>query len=331
VKVAITHDDPDITSLFRHLLSEAGHDVSWTAADGKTTLRKARENPPDLIIIKLLLSDIPTPELISQIISGKQITIIVVGTSIKKQTSKVFEAMSAGALDAFSEPSTDDPESIKDIKQKIKNISLLHNSISSSKQNKKIDIKDDMPLVAIGSSTGGPAALIKVLSKIKPDTKATFVVIQHMDKEFSHGMVKWINEQTELKVEIARENKKPLAGIIYCASTNDHLILKNNGCFEYTEDPKDYPYRPSVDVFFESAIAHWPNKMIGVLLTVMGKDGANGLLSFYNRDMLTIAQDEESCAVYGMPKAASELNAARKILHIDDIGDAINKELKTLK
>jgi len=169
------------------------------------------------------------------------------------------------------------------------------------------------------------------LSKIKPDTKATFVIIQHIDKEFSHGMIKWIDEQTELKVEIAKENKKPLPGIIYCASTNDHLILKSDGCFEYTKEPENYPYRPSVDVFFESAITHWPNKMIGVLLTGMGKDGASGLLSFYNRGMLTIAQNEESCAVYGMPKAANDLNAARKILHIDDIGDAINKALKTLK
>jgi len=331
VKIAITHDDLDITRLFRYLLSETGHDVIWTALDGKTALRKAEEKSPDLIIIKLSLPDISTPDLIKKLISEKQTTIIVVGKAIKKQTGKVFEAMSAGALDAFSEPSTEEPESIKDIKQKIKNISLLHNSIILDKQKKSIEIKDNLPLVAIGSSTGGPAALIKVLSKIKADTKATFVVIQHMDKEFSRGMVKWIDEQTELKVEIARENKKPLPGIIYCASTNDHLILKNNGCFEYTKNPEDYPYRPSVDVFFESAIAHWPNKMIGVLLTGMGKDGANGLLSFYNRDMLTIAQDEESCAVYGMPKAAKDLNAAKKILHIDDIGDAINKALKTLK
>jgi two-component system, chemotaxis family, response regulator WspF len=330
MKVAVTHSNLDITRLFRYILSEIGHEVIWTALDGKTALRKAEENPADLIIMKLSLSDISTPELIKQILDKKQTTIIMVGKSIKKQPSKVFEAMSAGALDAFSEPSTDEPESIKDIKRKIKNISLLHDSISSNKKTKPVGIKDNLPLVAIGSSTGGPAALIKVLNKIKPDTKATFVVIQHMDKQFSHGMVKWIDEQTDIKVEIAKIDQKPVAGIVYCAGTNDHLIIKKNGHFDYTENPVDYPYRPSVDAFFESAITHWPNKMIGVLLTGMGRDGASGLLSFYNRDMFTIAQNEESCAVYGMPKAAIELNAAKKILHIDDIGDAINKALKTI-
>jgi len=138
VKVAITHDDLDITRLFRYLLSETGHEVVWTALDGKTALRKAEEKSPDLIIIKISLPDISTPDLIKQIISKKQTTIIVVGKSIKKQAGKVFEAMSAGALDAFSEPSTDDPGSIKDIKQKIKNISLLHDSISSSKKIKAL-------------------------------------------------------------------------------------------------------------------------------------------------------------------------------------------------
>lgn len=117
----------------------------------------------------------------------------------------------------------------------------------------------------------------------------------------------------------------------YFAGTDDHLILQKNGRFKYTEEPVHYPYRPSIDVFFESAVTHWPNKIIGVLLTGMGRDGASGLLSLHNRNMFTIAQNKESCAVYGMPKAAIELNAVKKVLHIDDIGDAINKTLKTIK
>lgn len=330
MKVAISHDDLDVTHLFKYLLSEIGHEVIWSAIDGKTTLTKTSERLPDLIIIKLSLTDMSAAEVIKQIIAEQQTTIIVVGKSIKKQASKVFDAMSAGALDAFSEPSTENPDSIRELKQKIKNINNLHRSISKPRTNKPYEIDSNLPLVAIGSSTGGPAALIKVLRKIEPSTKATFVIIQHMDKQFSQGMVRWINEQTKIKVEMAKTNHKPEAGIVYVAGTNDHLILKKNGRFDYTEDPIEYPYRPSVDVFFESAITHWPNKMIGVLLTGMGRDGANGLLSFYNRDMLTIAQDEQSCAVYGMPKAAAELNAAEKILPIDDIGDAINKALKNI-
>ena len=114
---------------------------------------------------------------------------------------------------------------------------------------------------------------------------------------------------------------------MYIASTDDHLIIQPSGLFDYTAEPVKYPYRPSVDVFFESAVANWPHQMIGVLLTGMGRDGANGLLSFYNRGMLTIAQNEASCAVFGMPKAAIALNAAQKILPVDDIGNAINQAL----
>ncbi|HEY9050756.1 MAG TPA: chemotaxis protein CheB, partial [Gammaproteobacteria bacterium] len=149
----------------------------------------------------------------------------------------------------------------------------------------------------------------------------------HMDNQFSEGLVKWLDEQTNIRVEMARSKQIPQSGMAYVAGTSDHLVLTKEGRFEYTADPKDYPYRPSIDVFFESAVAHWPNQIIGVLLTGMGRDGANGLLSLHNRGMLTIAQNEASCAVYGMPKAAAKLNAAQEILHIDDIGPAITEAI----
>ena len=168
---------------------------------------------------------------------------------------------------------------------------------------------------------------MKVLSKLPPRPNAVIVIIQHMDNHFSAGMARWIDEQTPLQVQIAQAGQKPEAGIAYVAGTDDHLVLDKTGCFDYVQEPEDYPYRPSVDVFFNSAVAHWPNRMIGVLLTGMGRDGASGLLSFYNRGMLTIAQDEQSCAVFGMPKAAIALNAASKVLHIDHIGQAIGDAL----
>ncbi|MBI3188800.1 MAG: chemotaxis-specific protein-glutamate methyltransferase CheB [Gammaproteobacteria bacterium] len=327
--MAIVHDNPDVTRLIRHLLTNTEHHVCWDCTTSKAAINLCRDNQPDLLLLKLDMPDMPATDLIRHIMVNTPTTIIVISQSIKKQPGKVFEAMSAGALDAFSEPSTNDSQSIEDLQRKIRNINSLHKATLSpfTPVRKKID--KSLPLIAIGASTGGPAALVKVLAKLPVKPHAVIVVIQHMDKQFSDGMARWIDEQVRIKVEIAQASQVPEAGCVYLAAGDDHLVLNKSGLFEYTAEPVNYPYRPSVDVFFESAVANWPNQMIGVLLTGMGRDGANGLLSFYNRGMLTIAQNEESCAVFGMPKAAISLNAAQRILHLDDIGDAINDLLNT--
>lgn len=327
MNVAIIHNDENTSRLIDYLLIDLGHTVSWTALQGKDAIAKCQSSLPDLLLISLDLTDMSCTEVIRHIMQHTPTTIIVVSKSVKKYPTRVFEAMSAGALDAFTEPSTEDPASFQELKRKIKNIASLHKSAHSSPTPLQTQIEKGLVLVAIGASTGGPAALVKVLSALPAKPDAAIVIIQHMDKQFSEGMAKWLDEQTRIKVEIAKPNQKPVAGTAYIAAGEDHLILKKNGCFDYTAEPVDYPYRPSVDVFFESAVACWPNRMIGVLLTGMGRDGANGLLSFYNRNMLTIAQNEESCAVFGMPKAAIALNAAKKVLHINDIGNAIRDAL----
>jgi len=324
MRIAVVHDDPEIAGLCSYLLADTGHETIWTATDGKSAIENCIQDLPDLILLKLTLSDLTCSEVVKKIMADTPTTIIIVSESIKNNPAKVFEAMSAGALDAVTEPKTDNPDSIKEMKRKIKNINNLHKSIKTT-QTKKPDkkIEKGLPLIAIGSSTGGPAALVKILSKLPKGLHSAIVIIQHMDIQFTEGMVDWINKQTGLKIEIAKPKQKPKPGIIYVAGTNDHLVLLKDSSFAYTVEPEKYPYRPSVDVFFESALTHWPNEIIGVLHTGMGRDGASGLLSLYNRGMLTIAQDQKSCAVFGMPKAAAEMNAASKILPIEKIADAI--------
>ncbi len=327
MRVAIVHDNPDTIRLFSDLIQDLGHELSWSEHYGAKAIAHCQDILPDLILIKLDLPDMHGVEVTRNIMEQTPTTVIVISKSVKNHPAKVFEAMSVGALDAFTEPADDNQESIQELKSKIQNIHKLHKSISRKQPIEKCQIKKDIPLIAIGASTGGPAALIKVLTRLPEKPDAVIVIIQHMDNQFSQGLVKWLDEQTKIKIEMASPKQIPKPGIAYLAGTNDHLILTKDGRFDYTADPKEYPYRPSIDVFFESAVTHWPNKIIGVLLTGMGRDGANGLLSLHNRGMYTIAQDEASCAVYGMPKAAARLNAAQEILHIDDIGQAITKAL----
>ena len=124
-------------------------------------------------------------------------------------------------------------------------------------------------------------------------------------------------------VRLAKTGDRLEKGIVYVAGTNDHLSLRSDLTLHYIKEPIDYPYRPSVDVFFKSLSQHWNQKEIAVLLTGMGQDGAEGLKVLRSRGWHTIAQDEKSCIVYGMPKAAAQLNAAMEILPPEAIAQSL--------
>jgi two-component system, chemotaxis family, response regulator WspF len=129
-------------------------------------------------------------------------------------------------------------------------------------------------------------------------------------------------------VRVAKEGDCPVPGLILLAGTNDHLIFKGAQRLGYTREPLDQPYRPSVDVFFASACALWPGEMVGVVLTGMGRDGARGLKTLRDCGHYTIAQDQATSAVYGMPRAAANLGAAVDILPLDRIADRLVETFK---
>ncbi|QTA83952.1 Methylesterase domain-containing protein, CheB-like [Desulfonema limicola] len=187
------------------------------------------------------------------------------------------------------------------------------------------------PMIAIGSSTGGPDALAKILSCLPESLNAVIVIIQHVDEDFSSALASWLDSQTPLKVKLAGEGAVPQKGTVYVAGTNSHLIINKNLRFSYISGLSNILYHPSIDIFFKSiALNICQSKQnhpggMAVLLTGMGRDGAKGMLQLRNAGWHTIAQDKTSSAVYGMPKAAAELKAASEILHIDKIAPAIIK------
>ena len=189
-------------------------------------------------------------------------------------------------------------------------------------------------LIAIGSSAGGPAALAVILSGLPSDFGASMIIVQHIDVQFAPLMAQWLNERCPLPVRIAQGGDRPRARTALIAATNDHLVLQKSGVLEYTTEPKDCSYRPSVDVFFESVVRHWRGNAVGVLLSGMGRDGAKGLKAMKNSGSFTIAQDRVSSVVYGMPKAAAEMGAAAEILPLDKIANRLiqffpNRSLST--
>jgi chemotaxis response regulator CheB len=182
-------------------------------------------------------------------------------------------------------------------------------------------------LIAIGASAGGPAVLSMILRGLPKEFPAAIVVVQHVGEQFAPGMAGWLAQDSALPVRVAEEGDQPRVGCVLIAGTSDHLTMKTADRLGYTADPSDYAYRPSVDVFFRSVGRLWPGDVVGVLLTGMGRDGALGLKALRDGGHYTIAQDEATCAVYGMPKAAAALNAAVDILPADRIGPKLMEML----
>jgi two-component system response regulator WspF len=174
-------------------------------------------------------------------------------------------------------------------------------------------------LVAIGSSAGGPPALAILLRGLPRNFPGAIVIVQHIDLRMAAGMAEWLGHYCALPVRTAAEGDRPTSGQVLIAATSDHLVLKSADRLGYSSEPRELVYRPSVDVFFQSVRRRWRARAVGVVLSGMGRDGAVGLKSLRDHGCHTIAQDEASSAVYGMPKAAAAIKAAVDVLPMDHI------------
>jgi two-component system response regulator WspF len=146
------------------------------------------------------------------------------------------------------------------------------------------------------------------------------IIVQHVDAQFVAGLANWLGSQTALRVRVARPGDRPEAGTALLAGGNSHLVFTGPAQLAYTDNPVNCSYCPSIDLFLNSAHRFWPGDVIGVLLSGMGRDGAEGLRALHAGGHHTIAQDRSSSVAYGMPGAAAELHAASEILALDKIG-----------
>ncbi len=269
-----------------------------------------------------------------RIMQSHPCAILIVTVSTSRNLSMVYEAMGHGAQDAVNTPTVGLDDELGGAQTLLKKIDTIARLLGLARPRpeptpptakpSQADTPGELPpLIAIGASTGGPQALAKLLAVAPTDLNAAVIVAQHIDLEFAPGLVQWLSLQTPLPVELAREGQTPKAGQILVAGTNDHLVLTGNHTLSYTPHPTEYSYRPSVDALFESLARHCPAKGSAALLTGMGRDGSRGLLRLRQEGWRTIAQDENTCVVYGMPKAAALLDAADKILPLEEIGPTL--------
>jgi two-component system response regulator WspF len=154
------------------------------------------------------------------------------------------------------------------------------------------------------------------------------VIVQHIAADFAAGLAAWLQGRCALPVRLARDGDVLEPGKVLLAGTDDHLVVRSDRRLAYSADPADCPYRPSVDVFFESLAAGWASPGVAALLTGMGRDGARGLLRLRRLGWHTIAQDQASSVVYGMPRAAADLNAACQVLPLEQVPAAVLERLR---
>lgn len=331
MRIAIVNDMAMALEVLRRVITQfSDHEIAWTALDGAEAIEKSQRDTPDLILMDLIMPNIDGVEATRQIMNHSPCPILIVTASVEGNMSKVFEAMGHGALDVTKTPTLGMKISEESAEALIKKIETIKSYLG--KKEVKETVTDSEPaslpkiipdLVVIGASTGGPSALVKILKDIPETTEITFAIVQHVDVNFAQSFVEWLDKQTPLPVKVAKEREELLPGHVYVASKEEHLIITNNQRFGYTSFPKETSYTPSIDVFFNSVSEHWPKKGVGILLTGMGSDGAQGMVALKNSGWQTVAEDASSCVVFGMPKAAIEKGGVTEVLPIDQIKDKI--------
>ncbi|MDB6023804.1 MAG: cheB [Verrucomicrobiales bacterium] len=332
MKIAIVNDLPMATEVLRRILtSSPKYKVVWMAKNGREAIDFCTKERPDLILMDIMMPVMDGVEATRRIMQNCPCPILVVSAH-NDDSSKVFEAMGAGALDAIPLPTLGFQPNASGPAQLLAKIDLMARDYGQETVEKSFgsfapaDREDS--LIVIGASAGGPAALAAVLKGLPANFPAPIIIVQHLSEEFTAGLVDWLNTQSVLKVRIAKEGDQPIAGEVLVAGGSNHLIFTSATKLGYTEQPSDCIHRPSIDVFLKSVAQRWSGVAIGVLLTGMGRDGAAGLKMMRNKGYLTIAQDKETSVVYGMPKAAATMEAATEILPLDKIAPHLKKVLR---
>lgn len=344
IKVLVVEDSLVCAEIIKQILeSDSEIDVVGIARDGKEAIEKVAELKPDIITMDIHMPKMNGLEATEYIMAYQPTPIIIVSSSIKNGDTKLaFEAISAGALDVVEKPDPAIWESFakvgNELISKVKFLSWVK-TITHIRGRRKlrygptptVETEENVVfkyrkaffrpmIVVIGASTGGPQAVAKILESFPKDFPIPVVVAQHIAEGFVGGLISWLRNVTSLEVVEAQNMQELTSGRVYVCPTRFNAIIVEPGVVELVHPEKDHYYCPSIDLLFSSVANVFGMHAIGILLTGMGEDGARGLRKIYDRGGYTFAQEESSCVVYGMPKAAVKLGAAKDVLPAEKIG-----------
>ncbi|MBQ9538294.1 MAG: chemotaxis-specific protein-glutamate methyltransferase CheB [Treponema sp.] len=345
IRVLFVDDSALIRAMLKQVFREDKRfEVAGEAPNGKEAVDKARAGNIDLIVMDINMPIMDGIEATKQISTFSNAAIVMFTT--EDTMDLTYRSISAGALEVLQKPNVADmtEEMLSDFREKIYAISQSRKSkvrgllALGRAAEKKAGIKELTPeetgripkqnyaMLFIGSSTGGPSAIQAVLKDLGHDFPLPILITQHIDRLFDKQLVKWLDDTTSFKVTLAEDGETPRAGHVYVAPADRHLVLCKSGTsyiIELNEDPPIHFLRPSVDKMFSSAAKTLGKKVLAVILTGMGRDGADGAIEIRRAGGSMLAQDEESCTVFGMPKAVIEAGAAQSVIPLNQIGQAL--------
>ncbi len=344
IKVLIVDDSHTTMEYLKYLLdSDDDIMIVGIAEDGIEAVDLANKKSPDLILM-----DINMPRMngfqATQIIMENNPVPIIIMSSIHdtKETEVVFKAMESGALNFVNKPrGIDHPDHEQDYEELLQNVKILSevkvvrrrkskpraagksvlaqnsHGIKTMERSKKIN------MIVIGASAGGPPVLQKILSKLPENFPVPILVVQHISKGFIDGLIKWIGASISCEVHLADQGDKLLPGYVYFAPDDYHMGVGNSGRIILSRAKPERNSRPSISFLFRSAAEQHGQATAGILLTGMGKDGADGLKILKDKGAVTIVQDKESSMIHGMAGEAINLKAAMYELSPESIADML--------
>lgn len=351
VRVLVVDDSAFMRKVLTDLLqSDPEITVVGTARDGQDGVEKALALQPDVLTMDIEMPRLDGFGALKEIMGKRPTPVVMVSSHTREGAEATVRALALGAVDFVAKPSgsislnmhvTRD-ELVAKVKAaagatpRYRRVSAELPPIrreakltaAATVANSAVDETPVRRLVVIGCSTGGPGALHQIIPRLPANLPAAVLVVQHMPAGFTRSLAQRLDEISAIHVREAAEGDKIANGLVLVAPGGFHMVLDETGHVHLTQDPPQHGVRPAVDKTLESAVPLWGNRMVGVILTGMGYDGAKGMVSLKKLGGRTIAEDASTCVVYGMPKVVVELGAADQVLPIHEISEAIVRQLR---
>ncbi|TCJ17152.1 chemotaxis response regulator protein-glutamate methylesterase [Parasulfuritortus cantonensis] len=342
IKVLIIDDSALIRSVMKAIIDgQPDMEVVGMAPDPLVARDLIKQSNPDVLTLDVEMPRMNGLEFLEKLMRLRPTPVVMISTLTEHGSEVTLKALELGAVDFVAKPKLGVSEAmaelVQDITDKIRTAARAHvrrqtgatAAIGAPRPLAGHILSTTEKVVFIGSSTGGTEALKEVLSRMPAESPA-IMMTQHMPESFTKSFAARLDGLSAMTVKEAEHNERVLPGYAYLAPGHSHLRVKKSGAYYYTELSQEAPvnrHRPSVDVLFESAARVVGQNAVAVMLTGMGKDGAAGMLAMRQAGAYTIAQDEASCVVYGMPKAAVEIGAVQEIAPLANIAGCILKRL----